>query len=340
MYLVRNVRFLFATLLLLVGVGSAQTLTSITVSPSAVTGVANDVDDVIVTGVYSDGSYQDLSAVATVTSNQLSVATITPTGPGGASQINIQDSNTEGFATVTAVYVSGTLVFSVNVPVVRIAGGGSLGIPTFSTQDGGPIDTIDPASDNVHISIPFRSKAGKIPFSFSLESDSVAREGSKGKGGLTKFWSIHTGLVGKTNSNLSASLNAVQLPPKPKCPGWNFQDLWYTPIFVVDGSGAEHQLYTDGTGTTPLSADSEGCKYGNTVTGVTIDGSGFTAVIDHADIGMFYGVTAIYDRSGNSLKILGNSSGLTRTLTDPDGNHIQAVETATSQTVTTVYSAP
>jgi len=46
------------------------------------------------------------------------------------------------------------------------------GILPFSTHVGGQYDSIDLASSNVTLNIPVRSKAGKIPFTFSLVANS------------------------------------------------------------------------------------------------------------------------------------------------------------------------
>src|SRR5579863_1119157 len=48
------------------------------------------------------------------------------------------------------------------------------GIQPFSTQVGGPYDSIDLATSNIALNIPLRSKAGKIPFTFSLTGNSHA----------------------------------------------------------------------------------------------------------------------------------------------------------------------
>ena len=57
------------------------------------------------------------------------------------------------------------------------------GIQSFSTQIGGPVDSVDIATSNVLIKIPVRSKIGALPFSFALISNSHAYKGPVVAGG-------------------------------------------------------------------------------------------------------------------------------------------------------------
>src|SRR5258708_36395448 len=60
------------------------------------------------------------------------------------------------------------------------------GIPRFSTQIGGQYDRANPATSNIFVSIPVRSKTGKVPFALNLVSNFhmwVANGGTAGS-----FW--------------------------------------------------------------------------------------------------------------------------------------------------------
>jgi len=317
--------------------GSAQTLVSITADPPSITGIANDVDSVFIVGHFIDGSTQLLNpGTMSITNANPAVASVTPTTT--SLQVNLLDQVLEGLSNITVVDVVNGTPFQVSIPVEKIHGGSELGIPTFSTQNrGGPVDTLDLATDNVHFEIPIRSKTGKIPFSFSLQSNSVAYVVGSGK---TAAWEIQTGFTGTTNSILSASLEVSQTTLSTYCTGFSEPDIKYSPISVVDPSGALHTLYTSGTGKTLLATDSEGCKYGN-VTGVTVDGSGYTVYVNYTDVGMLAGLTTIYDIHGNHMsRVLTNNNTITRTMTDTDGVSMTEVSIPnySTNTVVDVYT--
>src|ERR1700739_4849931 len=56
--------------------------------------------------------------------------------------------------------------------VMSFAQDAASGLPNFSTQISGFYDFVDPASSNIFISLPLRSKSGPIPFSSSLTGSS------------------------------------------------------------------------------------------------------------------------------------------------------------------------
>jgi hypothetical protein len=145
MTFVRNFRLLLATLLLLVGIGSAQTLVSIELTPPVVSGHADDAVSVQVFGTYNDGSVQDVTALASWSIADTTVASVSDPSLGEV-DIGLLEVAGNGFTTVTASYNG----LSSTVPVNSVPGDGTgintlspgsigagseLGIATFSTLD-------------------------------------------------------------------------------------------------------------------------------------------------------------------------------------------------------------
>jgi hypothetical protein len=65
------------------------------------------------------------------------------------------------------------------------------GIPPFSTQVGGTYDLVNPATGNILLTIPVRSKIGKTPFSIKLVGNSHASVTTNGAGKAQ--WFVSTG---------------------------------------------------------------------------------------------------------------------------------------------------
>jgi len=170
------------------------------------------------------------------------------------------------------------------------------GILPFSTQVGGPYDSIDLATSNISLQMPVRSKAGKLSFSYSLAGNSHAWVSSYGTMEGT------SSLLGApTVADLGARITYTTTKSNGEtCGGQYFYT--YSNFAVVDSTGAAH--------TVPIGFS--GCNAGQT-SGVTSDGSSYTVLISWpancSPPGCALGET-IYDPSGNK------SSG---TLTDPDG---------------------
>lgn len=181
------------------------------------------------------------------------------------------------------------------------------GVPLFSTQVSGLIDTVDPASSNILITIPVRSKIGKTPFNFALITNNhVFLNGNQ--------WSVAGYLQGETLSLLDARVSYTTTTQE-YCPNSNSNVTEYSGYYVVDSSGGYHPL--------PFAYIPYGlCSF--TVSGTTTDGSGYTVILPAQG----QGSRTIYDASGNVQTI----SGTTVTVTDPDGVTMQR---ATSGAITT-----
>jgi hypothetical protein len=184
------------------------------------------------------------------------------------------------------------------------------GIQPFSTQVGGPIDSVDLASSNILIKIPVRSKAGAMPFSFALISNSHAYKGPSGPGGTFQLVDFgFSGLpAGVSGSRLTHSGTTFQ------CQG-NADNL-YQDFAVVDATGGAHlldpNLMTDGN--YKCYALPQGAK--------TQDGSGYTVNFTTAIAG------DIYDKSGKKV------SGFVTS--DPDSNTIAFSAGSYTDTLNTV----
>jgi len=203
------------------------------------------------------------------------------------------------------------------------------GVPRFSTQLGGQYDSVNPATSNIFVSIPLRSKQGKIPFSVNLVSNFHMSITTDGNGFW--FWNppLPSPFVNKGHSlfvpqisasNLGATLDySFHSVPFACKPGRSF--LQFDNFAVVDETGARHPtaftiIYTD---------PSCGAQQATTK---TIDGSGYTvnlAITNDALGGYTFSYTLI-DKSGN-VNTPTTTSTYGATVTDPDG--VQATSTIT-----------
>jgi len=152
------------------------------------------------------------------------------------------------------------------------------GVVPFSTRAGSAYDSVDPATSNVMVTIPVRSKIGKIPFSFNLignshayiDSDTVTVEG---KTQTYYFWHFNGGPSGQVFAgDLGAYLANTTFAPGSGVTNCGSSDGYYSGFYVVDPTGASHLLPST------MKVDTAGC-IATPVVGVTGDGSGFTVTI-------------------------------------------------------------
>jgi RHS repeat-associated protein len=175
------------------------------------------------------------------------------------------------------------------------------GVLPFSTQQLG----VDLATGTVHVSIPVRSKVGKIPFSFSLEGNFDIFKYVIPTGGTPQWWE-NASLIGQPGQAVSWGAG------KSTCGhiGGTLYDL-----YVLDGTGAQHFVGGD----IP-------CAGTRNFTGTASDGSGYTLVITGSTSDE---TVIIYDKSGNAVNISGGSTPWS--VTDPDGATIKASGTSPVQ---------
>lgn len=111
------------------------------------------------------------------------------------------------------------------------------GILPFSTQAVGTYDSVDLATGNININIPVRSKAGEIPFVFSLVSNShaytVIADGAP-------QWAVSTGFSGTPFSGDLGYYVYSLIGAKQNCDGNSFYPL--TLLSIVDATRAAHPL--------------------------------------------------------------------------------------------------
>jgi RHS repeat-associated protein len=288
-------------------VGTAQTLQSITVYPQGpIVMLPTDVDSIQVVGNYSDGSSQDLtlsSYVQYTISNPgaVNLLATSPAGSGATVAVNpyAPDAGNDTPVILTASYNNGTIQLSNFTSIVRINGGGILGFPTFSTQNGGPFDFIDPATDVVNVSIPIRHKAGKIPFDYNLVS-STSDYVMNFNGNLYQ-WISSTSFRGASNMEVRLSYTAGTCPGHPAPEYFNFR--------VIDASGTAHPLVPAIT-LSPATS----CSYYQKSAFTSNDDTGYYAYVDVTSETPVY---TLMDRSGNSYSQPDSFGGMK--MTDPNG---------------------
>jgi RHS repeat-associated protein len=173
------------------------------------------------------------------------------------------------------------------------------GLLPFSTQVGGANESVNLATGNVFISIPIRSKIGKMPFDFSLSGNFHPWIAPIYLG---QQWNVSTGpLIGGPAGLLSGRLSYVE-QNNTQCPG--FIDEERIVSGIVDGTGALHQANA-----TVHSA----YQCGPTSATVT-SADGLSAYVTATNY-------TLYDKSGNILTI--DPSTHNQTLTDPDNVTMQ-----------------
>lgn len=159
------------------------------------------------------------------------------------------------------------------------------GILPFSTQAGGPFDSIDLATSSITFMLPVRSKVGKIPFSFKFVFNSGAYMERSAWGTVPGFQ------LQAFAADLGASVSYTSAP-STGCPSSSGEDLVYTYSAVVDPTGAFHPL----SGSGKLQFDTNGCYAAASNT--TSDGSGYT-VSGHSGSSCCY--ITVYDSAGNAV---------------------------------------
>jgi RHS repeat-associated protein len=340
--LLRNIALSVVVVASVVRPGVAQsgnpTLQSITLYPQ---GTVYQQDGIVnqfaVLGNYSDGSTQDLTSQSTFSNDPnnpsaLVVGPLTNNGPWGMyNNPAAVDLDNAAPLIVTATYSNGQTVFQSSSYIIREAGGADLGIPTFSVQQGGPVDVIDPATDVVTVSIPIRSKPGLIPFSYNLVGSSAIYD-LQVSGNADIWQSTFQGFKGRSALDTHVT---YQFGPYYKCNVQNFPQVYYN-ISIVDAMGTSHPLYDSSNN--PLvvvGAGYKGTTCFTTATAHTQDNTGYTAAVDTSKAGL----GTIYDRSGNAFWQGTDSSGNPQwNMQDPNKNLVKEAGTISGSVLTYTFT--
>jgi RHS repeat-associated protein len=303
-------------------------LQSLQIVPSAVTGHTGDTIAVQVIGTYSDGSKRNLTGTATWTSANTAVATavtaqpqVTVVSAGGqlsttlSATVNTGSGN-ELTATLALTVLPGTNRLERSLaPTSYPLRGSSIGLVPFSTLSGGPIASLNVATDNILINIPVRAKSEQIPFSYSLVGNSSAEVPF----GWSQ-WLVNTGIQGQIGGLLGANVS-VSESGGHTCYG-DTNDVWITNFAIVDASGATHPVSSATLDTgVPYNGGWVHCE-GTTMSGGANDNSGISMTYTTSGSPTW----TIYDVHGNSVY---PASGTVKTLKEKNGNEMSST-TATN----------
>jgi RHS repeat-associated protein len=213
---------------------------------------------------------------------------------------------------VSRYFATGILILLASFLPVTAQTGPQPGIVPFSTQAGGPYDSIDMSTGSIMFFVPVRTKAGKTSFSFKL----VGSSSGASYGTPNPHWTTGTTFGGVA---FGGSLGATVRAPytSVKC---NNNTTGYSYSYsVADGTGAVH----------PFPGNVNwACGFGGG-TGIATDGSGYTL---NTTAGPGATSAILYDASGNTVTSSTNYStgATTKTTTDPDGVTMSAASSFNS----------
>jgi RHS repeat-associated protein len=210
-------------------------------------------------------------------------------------------------------------VFSLLLPAVAVAQSGPYdGILPFSTHEWG----IDLANSGIYLTVPMRSKTGKIQYSSSTAGSNYYTSGLRGSGPpYNTYWNLYNTFSFR---DTESQVSAVGSLAAQKCANPLYTYTTYSVTAIKDQSGALHQL--NGTLSWIRNTNSQYCtnQQAPISLGVT-DGSGYTMYVPTT------GYPSIYDKGGNAFLIVvetyqgvGTDSFITKSteVSDPDGASI------------------
>jgi RHS repeat-associated protein len=224
-------------------------------------------------------------------------------------------------------------LLAITTVLVSFSGGVSAqsvpGVQMFSTNEYG----VDLATGNINLSIPVRSKVGKIPFWSKITGTSGMTVGPNGQ------WSSMLAPIYQDPTGAQFSYGVFSGPTSCSYGGKQYLTEIVWQAAIVDFTGASHSFGT----VTPkwlIGSGPAGSSCGNaqgTLGPYTaIDGSGYTMIITN-------GNPTVYDRSGNYRAGTCSESvgcGFARSYYDPDGvsisSNCQSVTDSLATTVMTV----
>ncbi len=181
------------------------------------------------------------------------------------------------------------------------------GIAPYSTQTGGPFDSVDLANNNVVISIPIRTKTGKIPMSYTFQySGAIGQTFVLGSG---YYFTPPAGFSSVMGNDLGSKVAWSTNNSSYYCN--SHQATEFSGFYVSDPTGAVHPL----PASWKLDTANPHCDQTN-YSGYVTDGTGYYAnvSINGSNQVQF----SLYNRSGDTLAV-NYPYYTTATLTDPDG---------------------
>jgi len=123
-----------------------------------------------------------------------------------------------------------------------LSSGQTPGVPPFSTQHRGLYDSVDLANGNVVVTIPVRSKAGLIPFDYSLVVNNSVSEMSLQQ---SSYAVIYPDWVSRLSVDFGLSTTASPQVVQPgKCPNGRTGTTRLSGYVYIDSLGTIHSLPT------------------------------------------------------------------------------------------------
>ena len=174
------------------------------------------------------------------------------------------------------------------------------GLPPFSTIQTSVYDNVKINDGAVLLTLPVRSKAGVIPFSYSLNSNiDVQTASPSGYANVSLNTAGLSAWTPQTSVGFSPYVFVAGVATVAKCPDGTTPTVRYSSYTLTDQFGGVHSIPI-------LHADSAAC-YPETLSGSPLDGSGYGAVLQMSGAESY-----ITDRSGDTLT--------RNTFTDPNTN--------------------
>lgn len=196
------------------------------------------------------------------------------------------------------------------------------GFPPFATLQSSPYETIKINDGSVLLSLPVRTKAGLIPFSYSLVSNLVASVNSLNQVQIIQTFGPQTS-VGLSPSDFIGGQSSSSV----LCPDGIHNTIETKGYVFVDGFGTVHNF-------SHVQTDSLKCLTNDILQGG--DGSGYTLSINQDGTNPL-----VFDRQGGQLSL---SNPVTRTFTDTNGNQLSStwcsINCTGNSTQTYTYTDP
>lgn len=232
-------------------------------------------------------------------------------------------------------------IMVITTPGVAQTPGPNDGIALLSTRDWG----VDLASSAVHLSFPLRSKAGKIPYSSSLESTNYYAITFPKTGGA--YWTLYQDpFYGPSFRDTVSQISLTGTAVSARCTNTLYSYATYTVTSITDGFGTQHRLPNQFQWIRVTNA--QGCinqsQKNAASIGVT-DNTGYTLYANTT------GFPVVYDKAGDAFTVPvpsfpcctsnGKFTTLASTVTNPDSLSVSGDENnggAITDTLNTVVA--